>query len=147
MEKLSETKDEDADDGGVVDNKNSIGEESEKEGGLKEVVTREFLDGIDEIEDDASVFKDSDAKKAGSENPEEGKAEVNASPGDKPGAVDAVKVGEKCFHLMFILAYFSFKKGLYETWQGRQDLNPRHLVLETSALPAELRPYVNFIIA
>ena len=26
-------------------------------------------------------------------------------------------------------------------WQGRQDLNLRHLVLETSALPTELRPY------
>ncbi len=26
-------------------------------------------------------------------------------------------------------------------WQGRQDLNLRHLVLETSALPTELLPY------
>ena len=26
------------------------------------------------------------------------------------------------------------------SWQGRQDLNSRHLVLETSALPTELRP-------
>ena len=26
-------------------------------------------------------------------------------------------------------------------WQGRQDLNLRHLVLETSALPTELHPY------
>ena len=32
---------------------------------------------------------------------------------------------------------------LRPVWQGRQDLNLRHLVLETSALPAELRPYVN----
>ena len=27
-------------------------------------------------------------------------------------------------------------------WQGRQDLNLRHLVLETSALPTELHPFV-----
>ena len=27
-------------------------------------------------------------------------------------------------------------------WQGRQDSNSRHLVLETSALPTELRPFV-----
>ena len=28
------------------------------------------------------------------------------------------------------------------SWQGRQDLNLRHLVLETSALPTELHPYL-----
>lgn len=28
------------------------------------------------------------------------------------------------------------------TWQGRQDLNLRHPVLETGALPTELLPYV-----
>ena len=27
-------------------------------------------------------------------------------------------------------------------WQGRQDSNPRHAVLETAVLPAELRPYL-----
>ena len=26
-------------------------------------------------------------------------------------------------------------------WQGQKDLNPRHVVLETTALPAELYPY------
>ena len=26
-------------------------------------------------------------------------------------------------------------------WQGWQDSNPRHAVLETAALPAELHPY------
>ncbi len=31
---------------------------------------------------------------------------------------------------------------LRPVWQGRQDLNLRHLVLETSALPTELRPFV-----
>lgn len=27
-------------------------------------------------------------------------------------------------------------------WQGQKDLNPRHVVLETTALPAELYPYI-----
>ena len=27
-------------------------------------------------------------------------------------------------------------------WQGQKDLNPRHMVLETIALPTELYPYV-----
>ena len=27
-------------------------------------------------------------------------------------------------------------------WQGQKDLNPRHVVLETTALPTELYPYV-----
>ena len=35
----------------------------------------------------------------------------------------------------------STEKVLYPIWQGRQDLNLRHLVLETSALPTELLPY------
>ena len=33
------------------------------------------------------------------------------------------------------------KNEIRPVWQGRQDLNLRHLVLETSALPTELRPY------
>ena len=33
------------------------------------------------------------------------------------------------------------RKPLLQKWQGRQDLNSRHLVLETSALPTELHPY------
>ena len=28
------------------------------------------------------------------------------------------------------------------SWQGQKDLNPRHAVLETAALPTELYPYV-----
>ena len=28
------------------------------------------------------------------------------------------------------------------TWQGQKESNPRHAVLETAALPAELYPYV-----
>ena len=27
-------------------------------------------------------------------------------------------------------------------WQGQKDLNPRHAVLETAALPTELCPYI-----
>ncbi len=27
-------------------------------------------------------------------------------------------------------------------WQGQKDLNPRHVVLETTALPSELYPYI-----
>ena len=28
------------------------------------------------------------------------------------------------------------------TWQGQKESNPRHAVLETAALPAELYPYL-----
>ena len=28
------------------------------------------------------------------------------------------------------------------SWQGQKDLNPRHAVLETAALPTELYPYI-----
>ena len=32
-------------------------------------------------------------------------------------------------------------------WQGQKDLNPRHMVLETTALPSELYPYnVNIVL-
>ena len=30
----------------------------------------------------------------------------------------------------------------YDFWQGQKESNPRHAVLETAALPAELYPYV-----
>ncbi len=29
-------------------------------------------------------------------------------------------------------------------WQGQKDLNPRHAVLETAALPTELYPYIKY---
>ena len=29
-------------------------------------------------------------------------------------------------------------------WQGQKDSNPRHAVLETAALPAELYPYLDY---
>ena len=31
-------------------------------------------------------------------------------------------------------------------WQGQKDLNPRHAVLETAALPTELYPYIKFFL-
>ena len=31
-------------------------------------------------------------------------------------------------------------------WQGQKDLNPRHAVLETAALPTELYPYIPILI-
>ena len=34
--------------------------------------------------------------------------------------------------------------GVFLFWQGQKDLNPRHAVLETAALPTELYPYVKF---
>ena len=30
-------------------------------------------------------------------------------------------------------------------WQGQKDLNPRHAVLETAALPTELYPYIIYM--
>ena len=34
------------------------------------------------------------------------------------------------------------QKPLSFFWQGQKESNPRHAVLETAALPAELYPYV-----
>ena len=31
------------------------------------------------------------------------------------------------------------------SWQGQKDSNPRHAVLETAALPAELYPYSRYL--
>ena len=31
------------------------------------------------------------------------------------------------------------------SWQGQKDLNPRHAVLETAALPTELYPYIKLV--
>ena len=42
-------------------------------------------------------------------------------------------------------AIYTIKKTakLYEViWQGQKESNPRHAVLETAALPAELYPYM-----
>jgi hypothetical protein len=38
------------------------------------------------------------------------------------------------------------KTALRPIWQGRQDLNLRHPVLETGALPTELLPYATELI-
>ena len=32
------------------------------------------------------------------------------------------------------------------SWQGQKDLNPRHAVLETAALPTELYPFTLFVL-
>ena len=34
------------------------------------------------------------------------------------------------------------RRSRFEPWQGQKDSNPRHAVLETAALPAELYPYI-----
>ena len=34
---------------------------------------------------------------------------------------------------------------LFHSWQGQKDLNPRHVVLETTALPTELYPYIKLV--
>ena len=34
---------------------------------------------------------------------------------------------------------------LFHFWQGQKDLNPRHVVLETTALPTELYPYIKLV--
>ena len=34
---------------------------------------------------------------------------------------------------------------IYPVWQGQKDLNPRHAVLETAALPTELYPFILLI--
>ena len=38
-----------------------------------------------------------------------------------------------------------YEMALYQ-WQGQKDLNPRHAVLETAALPTELYPYIKFFL-
>ena len=37
--------------------------------------------------------------------------------------------------------HLELKNAIISTWQGRQDSNLRHPVLETGALPTELLPY------
>ena len=40
------------------------------------------------------------------------------------------------------ITYHGNEVRIYRTWQGQKDLNPRHAVLETAALPTELYPYI-----
>ena len=40
------------------------------------------------------------------------------------------------------ITYHGNEVRIYRTWQGQKDSNPRHAVLETAALPAELYPYI-----
>ena len=46
---------------------------------------------------------------------------------------------EKARKPLFIKDFRTFR------WQGQKDLNPRHAVLETAALPTELYPYINLV--
>ena len=39
------------------------------------------------------------------------------------------------------ITYHGNEVRIYRTWQGQKGSNPRHAVLETAALPAELYPY------
>ena len=41
------------------------------------------------------------------------------------------------YELFEVCIYF-----IAQVWQGQKDSNPRHAVLETAALPAELYPYL-----
>ena len=53
----------------------------------------------------------------------------------------------KCYFRKIIFDKEKARKPLYIkdfrtfSWQGQKDLNPRHAVLETAALPTELYPY------
>ena len=40
------------------------------------------------------------------------------------------------------MLYEHFRSFTLLVWQGQKDLNPRHSVLETDALPTELYPYI-----
>ena len=50
---------------------------------------------------------------------------------------------ESCRFPVIWIKNKGFIKPLFcnNSWQGWQDLNPRHAVLETAALPTELHPY------
>ena len=41
-----------------------------------------------------------------------------------------------------IYIYYIVQRKLALFWQGQKESNPRHAVLETAALPAELYPYM-----
>ena len=51
--------------------------------------------------------------------------------------------------VLILLYFFTNKKPPYWVvsclWQGQKDLNPRHAVLETAALPTELYPYIKLV--
>ncbi len=46
------------------------------------------------------------------------------------------------FHIEIFMSPLQPLRLMYLIWQGRRDLNSRHPVLETGALPTELRPYI-----
>ena len=50
--------------------------------------------------------------------------------------------GRRSNQLNYRAILLSKQTNLQLTWQGQKESNPRHAVLETAALPAELYPYI-----
>ena len=50
--------------------------------------------------------------------------------------------GRRSNQLNYRAILLSKQTNLQLTWQGQKESNPRHAVLETAALPAELYPYM-----
>ena len=58
--------------------------------------------------------------------------------------MQATKVWTSCYPYALSklkIPHFTGVISVLTNWQGWQDLNPRHAVLETAALPTELHPY------
>ncbi len=51
-----------------------------------------------------------------------------------------VRLRQPVFRFKSFLQKEKAPKGAFSFWQGQKDLNPRHAVLETAALPTELYP-------
>ena len=45
-------------------------------------------------------------------------------------------------YFRFLCYEYSYHSPAFQLWQGQKDSNPRHAVLETAALPAELYPFI-----
>ena len=67
MKKLGDTKDKDADDGGIINNKNSVGEKSKSQGKREQVILRKIMPRVDQAEEDAQVFKHGNKKEGSRE--------------------------------------------------------------------------------
>ena len=60
-----------------------------------------------------------------------------------PGALQRRCPARACLGKDYVLQKQKrHRKGVFLFWQGQKDLNPRHAVLETAALPTELYPYM-----
>ena len=68
------------------------------------------------------------------------------------GATDASRTHDLILtkDALYLLSYSSictaYTGGGVFMWQGQKDLNPRHAVLETAALPAELYPSITNLV-